>query len=79
MADHNVRARWREHVNKSKSLGQEIPGSVEHSEEPRLFDHSWLKALNRRAIGLGLDQMFDFVVTPGDDNSEVFLSKHHHK
>jgi hypothetical protein len=76
-ADHNVRARWREHVNKSKLLGQEIPGSLEHLDEPRFFDHSRLEALNRRASSLGLDPMFDFVVTPGEDDGEVFLSKCH--
>jgi hypothetical protein len=59
MADHNVRARWREHVNKSKLLGQEIPGSLEYLDEPRFFDHSRLEALNRRAISLGIDPTFD--------------------
>jgi hypothetical protein len=74
-ADHNVRARWQEHVNKSKLLGQEIPGSLEYLDEPRFFDHSRLEALNRRAISLGLDPTFDFVVTPREDDGEVFLSK----
>jgi hypothetical protein len=77
-ADHNVRARWREHVNKSKLLGQEIPGSLEHLDEPRFFDHSRLEALNRHAISLlGLDPMFDFVITPREDDGEVFLSKYY--
>jgi hypothetical protein len=40
-------------VNKSKLLGQEIPGSLEHLDEPRFFDHSRLEELNHRAIGLG--------------------------
>jgi hypothetical protein len=75
-ADHNVRARWREHVNKSKLLGQEIPGSLKCLDEPRFFDHSRLEASNRRAISLGPDPTFNFVVTPGEDDGEVFLSKH---
>ena len=76
-ADYNVKARWREHVNKKKLLGQEIPGSVEYLDEPRFFDHSRLEGLNRRAIGLGLRPIFDFIVTPGKDTGEVFLSKYH--
>jgi hypothetical protein len=56
-------------------LGQEIPGSLEYLDEPRFFDHSRLEALNRRAISLGLDPTFDFVVTPREDDGEVFLSK----
>jgi hypothetical protein len=76
-ADYNVKARWREHVNQKKLLGQEIPGSVEYLDEPRFYDHSRLEALNRRAIGLGLRPIFDFIVTPGKDTGEVFLSKYY--
>jgi hypothetical protein len=37
---------------------------------------SWLRVLSRRAIGLGPDPAFNFVVTPvEDDNGEVLLSK----
>ena len=75
-ADHNVKARWKEQVNKMKLLGMEIDGTVEYLEEPRFFDHSHLDLLNRRAIRLGLDPIFDFVVPPREDNGEVFLSKY---
>jgi hypothetical protein len=75
-ADYNIKARWKEQVNKQKLLGLDIHGTVEYSEEPPFYDHSYLDLLNRRAISLGVDPIFDFVVPPGEDNGEVFLSKY---
>jgi hypothetical protein len=76
-ADHNIKARWREDVNKNKLLGKDIHGTVEYSEEPAFWDHSYLDLLNRRAISLGLDPIFEFVVVPPrEGNGEVFLSKY---
>ena len=75
-ANHNVKARWKEQVNKQKLLGQDIHGTQEYAEEPEFYDHSYLDLLNRRGISLGWGKMFDFVVTPREDNGEVFLSKY---
>lgn len=74
--DHNIKARWREHVNKAKLEGREIPGTVELEGEPPFWDHSYLYLLNRRAESLGLQPIFDFVTPPSDDNGEVFLSEY---
>jgi hypothetical protein len=75
-ADYNIKARWKEEVNKQKLLGTDIAGTVEYMDEPRFWDHSQLHLLNRRAIGLGLDPIFDFVMPPREENGEVFLSKY---
>jgi hypothetical protein len=75
-ANHNVKARWKDQVNKQKLLGQDIHGTQEYAEEPEFYDHSYLDLLNRRGISLGWGKMFDFVVTPREDNGEVFLSKY---
>ncbi len=75
-AKHNVKARWKDQVNKQKLLGQDIHGTQEDAEEPEFYDHSYLDLLNRRGISLGWGKMFDFVVTPREDNGEVFLSKY---
>jgi hypothetical protein len=75
-ADHNIKARWREFVNKQKLLGQDVDGTVEYSEQPPFWDHSYLHLLNCRATSLGLPAIFDFVVEPGEDNGEVFLSQY---
>jgi len=74
--DHNIKARWREHVNKAKLEGKEIPGTVELEGEPPFWDHSYLDLLNRRAESLGLQPIFDFVTPPSDDNGEVFMSEY---
>jgi hypothetical protein len=75
-ADYNVKARWKENVNKQKLLGTDVAGTVEYLDEPRFYDHSYLHLLNNRAISLGLDPIFDFVVPPREENGEVFLSKY---
>jgi hypothetical protein len=75
-ADHNVKARWREQVNENKLLGKEINGTVEYSEEPEFFDHSYLHHLNHLAICRGLDPVFEHVVPPGEDHGIAFLSKY---
>ena len=72
-ADFNIKARWKEHVNKQKLLGKDIHGTLEYSEEPPFYDHSYLDLLNRRSISLGVGPIFDFVVPPGHDTGEVFL------
>jgi hypothetical protein len=74
--DHNIKARWRGHVNKAKLEGKEIPGTVELEGEPPFWDHSYLHLLNCRAESLGLQPIFDFVTLPSDDNGEVFLSEY---
>jgi hypothetical protein len=75
-ANHNVEARWKEQVNKQKLLGKEIHGTLEYSEEPEFYDHSYLDLLNLHGISLGWGQMFEFIVPPRKDNGEVFLSKY---
>jgi hypothetical protein len=75
-ADHNIKARWREHVNKQKLLGKDIHGTVEYLEEPEFYDHSYLDLLNHCTMSLGIDPIFEFVVVPPrESNGEVFLSK----
>jgi hypothetical protein len=76
-ADHNVKARWKEKVNKEKLLGKDIHGTVEYQDEPEFYDHSYLHLLNCRARSRGLDPIFEYVVPPGEDNGEVFLSKYY--
>jgi hypothetical protein len=73
-ANHNVKARWKEQVNKQRLLGKDVHGTLEYAEEPEFYDHSYLDLLNRRGISLGWGQMFDFIVPPREDNGEVFLS-----
>ena len=75
-ADYNAKARWKEQVNKLKLLGADIDGNLEYLDEPRYWDHSYLHLLNCQAISVGLDPIFDFVVTPSEDNDEVFVSKY---
>jgi hypothetical protein len=75
-ANHNVKARWKEQVNKKQLLGQEIHGTLDYSGEPEFYDHSYLDLLNRRGVSLGWGEMFDFIVLPREDNGEVFLSEY---
>jgi hypothetical protein len=74
--NHNVKARWKEQINKQKLLGKDIHGTQEYMDQPEFYDHSYLDLLNRHRISLGWGQMFDFIVKPRDDNGEIFLSKH---
>jgi hypothetical protein len=75
-ANHNVKARFMEQLNKQKLLGKDIHGTQEYLEEPEFDDHSYLDLLNRHGISLEWGQMFDFIVPPREDNGEVFLSKY---
>jgi hypothetical protein len=72
--DHNIKARWREFVNKQKLSGQKVHGTVEYEDTPPFWDHAYLDLLNRRAGSLGMDPIFNFVTAPSEDNGEVFLS-----
>jgi hypothetical protein len=74
--DHNIKARWREHVNKAKLECKEIPGTVKLEGKSPFWGHSYLHLLNRCAKSLGLQPCFDFVTPPSDDNGEVFLSEY---
>jgi hypothetical protein len=74
--NHNVKARWKEEINKQKLLGEDMHGTQEYMDQPEFYDHSYLDLLNRRGICLGWGKMFDFIVKPSDDNDEIFVSKY---
>ncbi len=70
-ANHNVKARWKEQINKHKLLGKDIYGTQEYLDQPEFYDHSYLDLLNRHSISLGWGQIFDFLVPPREDNGKV--------
>lgn len=76
IADHNVKCRWKQHVNEKKLKGENISCTVEYEDQPPFHDHSYLALLNKSAESQGLQPRFDFVTALGNDNGEVFLSKY---
>jgi hypothetical protein len=74
--NHNCKARLKEHVNNQKTNEEDIASTVEYEDEPLFWDHSYLDLLNHQAQLLGMNQIFQFVTPPCEDNGEVFLSKY---
>ena len=72
--EHNVKQRWRQHINEMKLQGIDTNIIGAYEDIPQYFDHSYLGYLNQQAIDQGLPPPFKNVRTLRANNGERFLS-----